>query len=237
MAARRLTLILFIAVLLGTGCGLPDAFYLSPPSVTFTSDIRSGTFSLLMTDHTSEPEFRGYELYYKLYADAATIGADANLGGSGGTVDGLRQEGFLTLTRGPGTFAQDVSVGSRTVPVLPIVTLDRTSSFPITISFNPGSGADSATNFSYASPTKGAVQQEIDRHVDGVINGVSRCKPFTFGRSFYLVTDPDFTAISGAVSGQLYLALYVASYGLQNLSTPIYSYPVYLGYVSLSPFS
>src|SRR5512144_2413085 len=98
--------LLVLSALLWTSCGLPEPFYLGPPSVTFSNDPTTGSYTINETDHSSEPEFRGYELYYKLYADSAVAASEAaSFGGPSKTVDDLLQHGFLTLCRGPGTGA------------------------------------------------------------------------------------------------------------------------------------
>jgi hypothetical protein len=239
------------------GCGLPDSFYLSPPSIGVSTgalaSALSGNFVIQHTDRSSEPDFRGYELYYKLYTGPPPV-ADQNLGTaattSTSTVDALMtQSGFLTLCRGPSVspppatasaqaVAPDTSVATRTLPLILIDPSDRGSNFTITINVNPvnqSSGSDSATNFTYTAPT-GVYLQEVDRHVNGVIPGVGvpRCMPFTFGQGYYQPSDLDISAIWSAIQGTLYIAVYAVSYGLQDLSTPIYSYPVYMGYLSIS---
>ncbi len=257
---RRVALLLrlgaaLVAVLLSTaGCGLPDAYYLSPPNVPAPTGSLVNSFVILPTDHSSEPDFRGYELYYKLYSPATPPVADQNLGTaattSTTTVDALMTaSGFLTLCRGPvvsapatalpQAVAQDTSSETRNVPLILIDPSDRGSSFSITINFNPVNqlGNDSTTNYTYTAPT-GAYQQEIDRDVDGTISGVQRCMPFTLGQGYYKSTDPDIV-ISGINSSTIqgtvvYIAVYAVSYGLQNLSTPIWSYPVYMGYLELT---
>jgi hypothetical protein len=244
MGRRGLPGILVLSALLWTACGLPEPFYLNPPTAAFNNDPTTGSFTIQMTDHSSEPEFRGYELYYKFYADATAASAEAaSLGGPTKTVDDLLQHGFLTLCRGPGTGAgelplpQDSSVETRATPFLAINVNDRSPvvAFPITVTFNPEGATEISTNFSYTSPTYGPTSQEIDRHVDA---STGRCKPFTFGAGNYVQTDADFSAVYGSIQGQLlYVAVYAVSYGLQDLSTPIFSYPVALGYLQFQQFS
>ncbi len=227
---RRGGLPLFIAplVLLLAGCGLPDPFYLNPPVVSFASPLDNG-FTMQNTDRSGEPDFRGYELYYKLYSDSAAIAADANLGAGTPGVDALVQKGFMALCRGPGSLPQDLSVEGRSSPLILIAPPDRSVAFQISIPFVPTT--DSGTKVTYTSPTYASFSQELDRHV----NGISRCKPFRFGAGNYLSSDQDIMPVWPPGS-TLYIAMYVVSYGLQNLSTPIYSYPVYMGYLQLSNF-
>ena len=242
-ASLRLAVAMVALCASGAGCGLPDSFYLSPPSASQAQPL-DGLFTIQHTDRSSEPDFRGYELYYKLYSSAPPA-ADTNLGSTTGTVDLLTSNGFLTLCKGPvvtapsGASSQavsaDVSVATRVAPLILIDPNDRNASFTVTINVNPAGGTDAGTSYSYAAPS-GSYQQEIDRHVTGSIAtvGVQRCMPFTYGQGYYQQTDPDISAIWPVTGGTLYIAVYAVSYGLQNLSTPIYSYPVYMGYLTIS---
>ncbi len=65
MGRGRLFGVLAATALLGTACGLPDPFYLSPPVVT-TAGTLGYSFQLTSTDRSAEPDFRGFELYYKI---------------------------------------------------------------------------------------------------------------------------------------------------------------------------
>ena len=64
-------------------------------------------------------------------------------------------------------------------------------------------------------------------------------KPFTFNTSLggnYNALDVDVKDVMPLLPYVVYLAMYAVSYGIQDVSTPIYSYPVYLGYLRLSQF-
>jgi hypothetical protein len=232
-----------VALALGAaGCGLPDPGYLNPPTVTYSGDPTVGTFSIQHTVLGGDSDIFGYELYYKLYADVNSIGTDANLGGTTGTTDGLAAKGFLPLCRGPAMtapagavpqgIAPDVSSGNRAVPLVLVKPSDRTSSFAITVFVNPT--VDTGTYFTYSAPS-GTYSQQIDRHADITIGGVVQCKPFTYGQGYYLNADPDAGFLGSNPSPPVvYIAVYVASYGLLDLSTAIYSYPVYMGYLQVS---
>ncbi len=244
MRAHRLACLLAVSALLGTGCGLPDPYYLSPPVVTVASTL-DYKFQLQTTDRTAEPEFRGYELYYKIYASDSAAQAEQNVGGTDPGVSALTAKGFMAATRGlayqppSGGLAADASADTRTAPLLPIAPSDRSSSFTIIINFNPALGVtyEPTTNFSYTSPTTGAILQAIDRHVNSTPSG---CKPFTFGQGYYVQQDQDVSAVwsslGSAPGSTIYVAMYAVSYGLLDVSTPIYSYPVYMGYLQLSSY-
>jgi hypothetical protein len=237
MGRRALPILLVLSAVFGTTCGLPDPFFLSPPTVPRVASALDYGFQLQTTDRSAEPEFRGYELYYKIYADYSSAQAEANLGGGDPGVSQLTAKGFLPVTRGPailpasGGLTADTTPDFRSAPLIPIATGDRSSAFTITITFNPANLDPSWTAYSYTSPTTGAVEQEMDRYVAGIAG----CKPFTFGQGNYAPSDPDIVK-AGPLSSPIFVAMYVVSYGLQDLSTPIYSYPVYMGYLSLSGY-
>ncbi len=242
MGRGRLCGVLAASALLWAACGLPDPFYLSPPAVTTTGTLVY-SFQLTSTDRSAEPDFRGFELYYKIYADPGSAAADAGWGGGDPGPSLLIQKGFLAVCRGPsvqpappGGLSADTSADARILPLIPIAPGDRSSSFPVQINFGPVTG-DTSTNFSYTSPSTGQpVVQQIDRHVN--VSAGSGCKPFTFGAANYVSTDPDISAVfSNIQGGIIYVGVYVLSYGIQNLSTPIYSSPVFMGYLQLSQFS
>jgi hypothetical protein len=223
------------AVLAGGSCGLPDAYYLAPPNAPQASPL--DYHFTITTSASSEVEFRGYELYYKVYTDAAAVAADVNLGAGVPGTEALVAAKFLSVCRGPallpasGGAATDASPDSRTLPLIPIATADRSSSFTILVNVNPTLG-DTGSTFDYTSPTTGEIQQEIDRHA----SASPGCKAFSFEPGNYQPTDADggFLAAAPSVT-QVYIAMYSVSYGLLD-TTPIYSSPVYMGYLLLSGF-
>lgn len=217
-----------LAALLAAGCGLPSSYYLTPPatpgSVPGTGSAVPGTpvFYIISTTDNSESEFRGFELYYKCYLNEGDI--ESNFGSSSFESD-LRSAGFLAVCP-----EGDFTPTSRTVPLFLIDDSDRGTDFVITIDFNPsGLGLyDAVCTFDpLIQASKG-----VRRHVLDTATGVS-CKTFDFAE--FLSTDADFLKIAGSVpaNGPFYIAMYALSYGLQDISTPIWSYPVYLGYVGI----
>jgi len=228
---------LFALVLVAVSCGLPSSYYLSPPTLGpggAQGDPTSGFFQILSTSANSEEEFRGFELYYKFDATAPT-GTEINLGNSTNDVTTLTNAGFLTVCSGDST--RDATPTQRTLPLIPIQQADRGTTFSVTINVNPQSPDATLVNYTYTAAAAGTVEVQIDRHVFDTTTG--GCKPFTFIRWLpgnYSTADADMTNLGTLQSSTIYLVMYAVSYGLQDVSTPIYSYPVYLGYLTLSSF-
>jgi hypothetical protein len=212
-----------IAALLAAGCGLPSPYYLSPPAAPSSpASVNSPLFSVISTTDNSETEFRGFELYYKCYLSEADI--EANFG-SLSFESTLRSAGFL-----PVCTETDTSPSVHIVPLVPIDAADRGKPFTITIDFNsPNPGIYNAVS-SYTRPdTAIVVTKGVRRYVLDTLTGVS-CKTFDFLE--FLTADADFGKVASA-GAPFYVAMYALSYGLQDKATPIWSWPVYLGYVEI----
>ena len=214
---------LLALVLLEGGCGLPSSYYLNPPTGPSALD-PADDFQISSSNANSEPEFRGFELYYKFYAAEGDV--QNSLGGPSNDVTTLTNAHFLTVCSGA-----DANIDVRTPPLIPVDVVDRGLAFTVTISVP----VNSAASASYTTPNT-AKNVQINRHV----RALTGSKPFTFNSTLagnYLLSDADMQGVMGSISGGvIYLAMYAVSYGLQDLSTPIYSYPVYLGYLRLASF-
>jgi hypothetical protein len=215
---------LMLAALLAARCGLPSPYYLSPPAAPSSpASPTTPLFSVISTTNNSETEFRGFELYYKCYLSEADI--EANFGSSS-FESNLRSAGFL-----PVCSEEDTSPSGHIVPLVPVDAADRGKPFTITIDFNPISSGSYPATYRYTRPDVGTiVSKGVRRYVPDTSVA---CKTFDFAE--FLTTDADYSRIGSSVpaSGPFYIAIYALSYGLQDISTPIWSWPVYLGYVEI----
>jgi len=219
---RSLALLAILAALLAAGCGLPSPYFLEPPGypkLGFASD-STPIFYVESTTVNNEPEFRGFELYYKCYKDEASIEDGF---GPGNQESDLKAAGFL-----PVCTASDLSPQGRSVPLIPIDVDDRGSTFTITLNFN----APGTAQYKYNGPVSlENVSVGVRRFV---FDGVNRCK--TFDYASFLAPDADISKIYAELSGgPIYIAMYALSYGKQDLATTIWSTPVYLGWAKIIP--
>jgi hypothetical protein len=139
-------------ILLETGCGLPDAFYLQPPLAG--SPLPNGAqvnqpFFLTGSSRSNDINvtFTGYELYYKCYgtSDTAAITADQNYGSSSYTYNDLLLNKFYRVCRGPGSggaLAIDTTPSpTANAPLIDIQRIDSSnigSTFTVKITVNDG---------------------------------------------------------------------------------------------------
>jgi hypothetical protein len=213
---RKLPLVPLLTVVLAAGCGLPQTYYLTPPATpTVWASPTRPYFEVISTTANGEPEFRGFELYYKCYRIGEAI---ENGFGETSQESNLRSVGFLPVC----SSENDASPTGRSVPLILIDIPSRGLSFTVTVDFNVPASA----TYQYTGHSVG-----VRRYVS---DGAGACK--TFESSKFEATDVDISRIfAGAQSdGEFYLAMYALSYGKQDLTTTIWSSPVYLGYVRIS---
>ncbi len=200
-------LVLLGAVVLETGCGLPDTFYLAPPVYSGQFTQLTSTASILGASRSSDIDiqFLGYELYYKFYAPSApdsTIVQDSNYGGSSNTVNDLSQHGFQRICLGPGNEPEspDQAPGFSSAPLINIKSIDPANlnggGFTINLVFNNTSPPTTygftttglfnpplpVSYFTYSPPGSGATGgMEIRRFVQepSQIESGKYCSPFS----------------------------------------------------------
>ncbi|HET6450661.1 MAG TPA: hypothetical protein VFI08_05085, partial [Spirochaetia bacterium] len=111
-------LLLLGAVMLEVGCGLPDSFYLAPPTHNQDASLGSNSFSFSNPVHDLNHDinvvFSGDELFYKFYGNQSDI--EANAYDSSNPADPSTQ--LLAKGFWPICLATD-SVGSRSDPPIP----------------------------------------------------------------------------------------------------------------------
>jgi hypothetical protein len=220
-----MTLLLLLLVLLTAGCGLPSPFYLTPPATPTPLATPTGTpyFQVISTTANIEPEFRGFELYYKCYKTTGDP-IESDFGTSSFESD-LRRAGFL-----PVCSETDVFASGRSAPLIyidPTPPTDRGEAFTITVDFNSPANA----KYEYTGPKTGTFFSVGVRR--SVSDGVGKFK--TFDPTQFQSTDVDISRIfaDAQLAGEFYIAMYAMSYGKQDLATTIWSSPVYLGYIHI----
>jgi hypothetical protein len=238
MHALRLWLILLV-VIAETGCGLPDQFYIASPSTVTLAGGTGNTFSFANPDHTSDSttlNFKGFELYYKLYStdnSSAITGQDYNANNTSDVVTQLTNAGYLPVCAG-------TDINTHASPLIPVAVADISSTFSVTVSVNQfPAGAISTASYSVIASGH-QVNVEIRRNIiDNGFGSSGQFKTFlpnslTSSDLSFVPADIDVSGIYTRVQqlgGNAYLAMYALSYGVQGLSTPIRSTPLFLGYV------
>jgi hypothetical protein len=244
-------------LLLGCGIEVPTT-PLNPPGTPFPlADTTNPTFTIKCTTQNNEPDFRGFELYYKFYKSSAEIEA----GLSNVTEYDLRiKNNFAPVCFQEDTFSvtppQNLHSSTSFKPLLFVQPLDRGTAFDITITFSSIPQTQPIVKYNgtqYTIPNLPAFSDagqdiSIRRNVGDVDpassfggQGKFFIKPYT-GYQTYISSDRDVQSIwdtvqpGGTGSGVVYLAMYAMSYGIQNFTSDIFSQPVYLGYVQISTY-
>jgi hypothetical protein len=181
------------------GCGLPDSFYLVPPSVGLQSASQTAAeFDITGTSRDSDTgaTFQGYELYYKFYGSTTdtTFNHDFTSFGTGSTYTDLVQAGFHRLCLGTTLFGltADTTYGSASAPLVNISVLDPANtgqSYLVRIRFNdstpvppaflptPQYSGASLSYYLYAPPGLSPSRwEEVRRYAN--IPGTTGCKLF-----------------------------------------------------------
>lgn len=208
------------------GCGLDFLPDLRSPSHVKTDDNLSKF--IFKSAGSSEVEgveaFKGYNIYYKLYNSTEKIESE-NFDSEGKAL--VTSEAILVNTKRFKLLRKAPDENSDSMPLIDVPT-DSGNSYKemesqYTINFNP---IEDANISSTASEPGGLVlsNQLIYRNAwDSV---TEENKNFTE----ILATDLDFSDLNP--DGDIYIALYVLSYGLHELSD-VYGTPVWLHYIKL----
>lgn len=226
-------LLLLAAVMLEVGCGLPDSYYLYPPSSTQQASLGSNVFIFSNPvhdlNHDINVTFSGDELYYKFYSDPSQItGSDYDSSNSADASTQLTNKGFYPLCLGSDP------VGSRTDPVVAIGSSLAASGSTVTVSINQNTAQVGSSYF----VINGGSNIEIRRDVPDQISLLGYYKVFqrnldTPSDFSYASGDPDISSVFSALGSQIYIAWYAISFGYTLTSTPVRSIPAYLGYMSI----
>jgi hypothetical protein len=253
----RKGLFLLPFVLLEAGCGLPDSYFLYPPSAESLMNESTSYCQIAGTSRASDilVDFRGYELYYKL--TSAYNSADIIYGSSTYTYNDLVSAGFYRVCRGPGSVSAlsvDTAPGTASAPLIDISTIDPDNigaNFTVNIYFNESASAGlgftdtkNVSYYAYCPPATSTAEagMEIRRYVQADTSLGNFCKTFApdsyYSFTNYAAGDTDGVTTTMRTAaynngGILYVMLYAVSYGKADDGTYLRSSPTYLGYTKL----
>ncbi|MGA2612608.1 MAG: hypothetical protein ABSG38_04040 [Spirochaetia bacterium] len=222
-------------VILETGCGLPNPYFLAAPGVGNFPAGATSICTFTSPGYAAGSNFTGFEVYYKFYNPQSPPGqSDLNLAGGGGTGP------FVLTANGfnPITLSTDNAPFSRTIPLIQPAAGDIPNSLTISLTFNTNSAATYSYTGGAISPTTPiAIGRNIANNQPGG-TGSRSFQPGLPPPADYLTSDGDVSAVypQCASQGQAFILLYALSYGLQSGNVTEYSTPICLGYVSLTPF-
>jgi len=226
-----LRLTLLGIVLFGTGCGLPDTYFLQQPTVvTLAPGPGYYQFSNPIHDpnHDINVNFTGDELYYKFYANISDI--EANAYDPSNTSDPsvqLTAKGFFPICLGT-----DIP-STRTDPVIAIGTGLAQAGSTVTVTIS----VSLTSTYVVTSGPSGEVRRDIpDPYLSGTTYKTFLVNFYSPSHNNYILGSEDITNITTVTASTAYLAMYAISFGYTGTSTPERSVPTYLGYLALNPF-
>jgi hypothetical protein len=225
---------MLVVLLAVAGCGLPDSYFLQPPTPGTLAQGQTQPFIFSNPDHTNDfgVSFTGFELYYRFYNVGDTININAyDPTNPADPVTQLSNNGFLPIRSATDTQS------SQSIPLINVLALGLTNAtFSVQVNItgsqaSPGPG----TYILGSNPAVEIRRNVIDPQLGyGFKNFLSNNYPSPIGTTGtnYTATDADFNRlITTIIPSSAWVALYALSYGLITLSTPTRSTPVYLGYV------
>jgi hypothetical protein len=230
-------ILLLAAILVEAGCGLPDQYFIQSPIPGTIAGGTGNQFNFFNPDHTKDLNitFKGYELYYQLYPQNATI--NINPYDPNNTADVYTQlttAGYRMMTASTDLYP------NRTDPVIPIAVSDIGSSFSVTVQITtvvtpPVQAAQYTTTASTLG--FGNLRRNVQDGAGGPYS--PNYKDFQYNINSpnnYILGDADCGNIQSALIGSgnsVWIAVFAASYGVIGVSTPQRSVPIYLGYLTI----
>ena len=213
-------------MILCISCGFDESPILSPPEKGDTSEIgdyfqfraleRNGCSDC---DH-EEPDFRGFELYYKFFSVDAEGESALNLQSSFETINELETNGFRRISY----YIDNNNCDKPTrvlKPLIPVPSENRGNRFLITIDF--GDLADVHMRATDEEP--GGLSTIRDEDELQIRRGIEDEDNEGFFKTFedFKNTDLDVSGIESLDENRVYIVLYVLSCGKYNLAETIYS--------------
>ena len=225
------------------GCGLEDIVTLSPPD-PLPAETLDEQYRFTLDGDNNEPEFRGVELYYRLYntgAGGAPVGAGLL------DQDQLGPRGFRRLTKEGDTEV----AGARPlifVPVGPAAPDDiRGGKTTVVLSLDTDTTAGAPANDTRITATRTDATGGLDTDVFGsypelapLLQPIRRGVAVTPGGVFrtfddFWVGDADVSAFAPTAESydDIEMEVYALSYGKVDIATTVYSAPQYLGILEI----
>jgi hypothetical protein len=215
---RRATCAASVLALLLAACGLEILPYLDPPGDSIKASPGTAVFYVI-NQATLIAEFRGFELYYKFYS----LDQDTERMSQQSLPDlaALQAAGFHRMCS-PGHLSE------QDLPLIPVDLPDRNTTFTTEIDFSIVETAEPSADYQGLNPP--TVNPILLRRV--ATDGSENTK--TFEQSALDAADTDLVGVTwpSTPGDSLNLVVYALSYGLKDISTPLYSTPRYLGYMA-----
>lgn len=229
--------LLFVLLMLASSCGVPTVTFIAEPL------FRTPTGSTLRFDHNTAndtEDFRGYELYYKIYDanDTAEIDSDRSYieGADTPGTSRLVLRSFLRMVRTD--TGEPAGTGQLDPPIVPVSSGQRDNAFTVSVDFsaavetvlvtNPGEGASFQLFRQNVLLSEQTVATTFDRFLDPAAYQYDPA-----GSS----NDADLAAMLNAAYEDVAsyrAAVAVIAYGIDATNFQrIYSTPIYLGIVPL----
>jgi hypothetical protein len=206
------------------GCGLENVPILSQPGFLIPSGDVFRFKKILANGDATEPGFRGYDIYYKIYKISSLV--DINIL----TIEELAQK-FRRLT------FYTTSGGVFPSPLVPIASADLTASFEINVDFSPDLLDEARPQLKSIPNTPDTPTSPIDiedfrRGLGVTYTSSSETKRFAHFAENDADIDPTIWA-DIEVSAEVLIAAYVVSYGVDAQYGALYSIPLYLQTIQL----
>ncbi|MBA7530694.1 hypothetical protein ES705_22904 [subsurface metagenome] len=215
-----LYIITVFLILCLTSCGLYNITTLNPPLFAGIDDV-DNYFKFRATGEYDSDYFRGFELYYKIYLQEATV--DSNLL----SLSELTSKGFKRIAG----YSDRINIINK--PLIPIDSANHDDTFDITVDFDGLEVPTTPTEPFAAGETVAPLVSfsiELRRGIaDKRIGHADEFKPFSVFEEGDANTDISieiWNAISG--NNDVTLVIYALSYGKQELIIDVYSIAVYL---------
>ena len=235
MKTLRRLVFLGAAALLQAGCGLPDTYFLQPPSPGILAP-GNGWFEFSNPIHDANHDinatFLGNELYYKFYADSTV---DKNAYDPNNPSDAsvqLLAKGFF-----PVCLSTDQSP-NRSVPLIAIDSILAAAGSTVVVNVQPAF-ASTLTNYVLETDPPAEIRRKAPEPLIPsdykTFQDNQKSPPHNFA-----INDPDIGLTlynQMNLSGLTYVVMYAISYGetIGN-QTPVRSSAIYLGYLSFTFF-
>ena len=222
---------LLVTLFVAAGCGIETSPYLLPPEdITEPSTAGQKIFTFSHNTKNSIDYVEGYEIYYKFYHidQKSQIEIEAEeMEDTEGDLDDLT--GYRRL------YGTDVDPAVR--PLIDLETAEKSLEFEITIDFN--SVSDSLTPYAVISYVfeDTSVTKESQTAARYVINIEENENEESFYGFYEYDLNSNFADFSSSLvddTDEVYLSLYVATFGRQDVFNTFHSRPAFLGYITLT---
>ena len=234
---------LFSALLFVSSCGIPQYAYLEAPSVTANTDLGKFDAEFRNNSQNNPLLFQGYQLYYRLYEDEDALEEGIK---KIKEFQHLTSESYNYFPLARGLNAQE-EIGGKTYeagevdsrsPLVRLSEAQRDSTMSFSIDFLNDQIDTGISGIYFESVLKSDDSQiEIELCRNPVQNRINETATTSLARSF---KKNDFYDEDGDIpeeysSGDdLYLSIFVMTFGRQNDGTALYSKPASLGRFKLT---